>query len=534
MKNMLFTVCIVLCPIASIAPMANGQTDLGPIDADSVLPWMMPLSMPVGGYARNMAAVGDVNADGIPDFAVSVVGMNPGVNGGMVLVYSGKTTFGRGLLSHSTNTLLHVYSAPIDSGDQFGVLSFSFALDGAGDVNNDGHDDVIIGLPEVNNGSSAQAGRVVVLSGIDGSVLSEIIATSNGSRLGYAVAGMGDLNGDGYADVAYSQPYDLFQQFESGKVYVHFGSATGLQASPFFTFDAADFGATDSGWFFGSSIAVTGDLDQDGYEDFLIGAETYPFSFSNSFVNGKVFVISSATEQEIPAFAGASSIVGGVGAGLGHKILGGVDFNQDGTDDIIVSGKTDVAIKMISGNDGTTLLSIPSEAGVTDLFGQSLGHVGDFDGDCIDDLFIGAPGVNVNTASGPITNAGRAYIVSGADGSTLLTVSGETTSGNLGNSIAWLGETTNQANQAFVVGAPMVSHGGPYTGEAYVYQRNRIPGDLNEDGCVDGIDLGILNAAIDETCQPWPVGCPVSDINCDGIVDAADLAILILHLGEGC
>ena len=134
---------------------------------------------------RAVADVGDVDADGVHDVGVGAPGHQ--LNASRVLVYSGDA-LGQGLGA--------VVLLDIPGNGIFGSLStFGYALDGAGDVDGDGHDDLVVGHPFKNG----NRGQVTVQSGADGAQLLRRDGTFN-STLGRQVAGLGDLDGDGVPD----------------------------------------------------------------------------------------------------------------------------------------------------------------------------------------------------------------------------------------------------------------------------------------------------------------------------------------------
>src|SRR5262245_20488438 len=93
---------------------------------------------------------------------------------------------------------------------------------GAGDVNQDGYDDVIIGATD-GNGASTEAGEAHVFSGRDGSLLYTFQAQEPGTAFGAAVGGAGDVNADGYADLVVGARYDDTSAIFAGAVYLFSG-----------------------------------------------------------------------------------------------------------------------------------------------------------------------------------------------------------------------------------------------------------------------------------------------------------------------
>ena len=147
---------------------------------------------------------------------------------------------------------------------------------GAGDVNGDGYADVIVGA----QGYSSHTGRAYVYHGGPSGLSASPAFTATGEGpdnfFGAAVAGAGDVNGDGYANVivgAYGY------SGETGRAYVYHGGPSGLSASPAFTATGA---ATDEN--FGLSVAGTGDVNGDGYANLIVGADGFDSDTGRSYV----------------------------------------------------------------------------------------------------------------------------------------------------------------------------------------------------------------------------------------------------------
>jgi hypothetical protein len=131
-----------------------------------------------------VASAGDVDGDGLPDLIVGVLSdATNGAGAGAAFVYSGR---------NGTPIWSWFGAAP---GDGMGI-----AVDGAGDVNGDGRADLIVGIYR-DDTQGTDAGRAIVYSGLDGTVLLDIFGAQM-SETGGGVAGVGDVNGDGFDDVA--------------------------------------------------------------------------------------------------------------------------------------------------------------------------------------------------------------------------------------------------------------------------------------------------------------------------------------------
>lgn len=212
---------------------------------------------------RSVAGVGDVNRDGVQDFAMGAPRNSTSAPfGGMVRVHSGLD-----------GSLLHEFS---------GVLPFQsmgHSVAGAGDVDQDGYDDIITG-----SGDGIVTGSAQVYSGKDGSLLHWLTggASHAPNHFGERVGSLGDVNGDGYADVIVTAPE---RTLGTGG----FGSArafSGLDGS-------ALFNLSGNGLFdrFGESLATGADLDGDQRPDFAIGSVQSQTPFT-TFGPGEVRVFS--------------------------------------------------------------------------------------------------------------------------------------------------------------------------------------------------------------------------------------------------
>jgi hypothetical protein len=167
-----------------------------------------------------------------------------------------------------TGTVLHTLFSPNEeSGGSFG-----FAVSGAGDTNGDGYADVIVGACYEDTGtgwSDLNAGRAYVFDGYTGLLLYTLISLNGDrrGRFGYSVSGAGDVNGNGYDDVVVGAPYEeaAAHPNDEGLAYVFDGQT----ATPLHTLISPN--AAESGWF-GWSVSGVGDTDGHGYDDVVVGA----------------------------------------------------------------------------------------------------------------------------------------------------------------------------------------------------------------------------------------------------------------------
>ena len=200
-------------------------------------------------FGVDAAAAGDVNGDGYGDIVVSAHGYD--LLTGRAYIYLGSAS---GLASSP--------AASMDGeaqGDYFGV-----SVAGAGDVDNDGYDDVIVGAYYYDN----YTGRAYVYPGSAGGALttaSAVLTGNPGAHFGVSVAGAGDIDGDGYDDVVIGERnYGGY----TGRAYTFRGGAPGLTTVPT---DIIDGPAPDVR--LGSAVAGAGDVNADGYADVIVGSD---------------------------------------------------------------------------------------------------------------------------------------------------------------------------------------------------------------------------------------------------------------------
>ena len=216
-------------------------------------------------------------------------------------------------------------------GDQYNE-SFGISVAGTGDVNGDGYADLIIGAPQFDSGFVFDQGRAFVYLGSATGPSSTPAWTADGGQagawFGYSVASAGDVNRDGYADVIIGARLFDNGQTDEGRAYVYLGSAFGLGTTPAWTAEV-----DQSGAMFGSSVASAGDVNGDGYADVIVGAPG--FDTTVNIDEGRAFVyLGSATGLSTAPFWSAGSNL--FSSAYGASVAAAGDVNGDGLGDIIV------------------------------------------------------------------------------------------------------------------------------------------------------------------------------------------------------
>src|SRR5690606_15084070 len=235
---------------------------------------------------------------------------------------------GRAYLFLGSPAGLSASPAWIVEGDQlYGQFGCSVAA--AGDVNGDGYGDVVIGAENRSIGEST-TGRAFVYHGSPSGLSATPDWIFDGerpdARLGTSVAGAGDVNGDGFADVVIGAPGRYSMGAHEGSAYVFHGSPTGLAAAPAWVQSGVPL------QLFGASVATAGDVNADGYADVIIGA---PRHSNGQDQEGKALVTHGSPNghSTSPAWTVESNQAL---AYFGASVSTAGDTNGDGFADVII------------------------------------------------------------------------------------------------------------------------------------------------------------------------------------------------------
>ncbi|MCB1185415.1 FG-GAP repeat protein, partial [bacterium] len=179
-------------------------------------------------------------------------------------------------------------------GDQAGAL-FGDSVGGTGDVNRDGHADIVVGAPFYDVDGRRDAGRAYVYSGADGTQLYRFDGEFAIDGVGWDVDGAGDMNGDGYDDILVSAPHTDPSGFRnSGSVWAYSGKNGTLLWRH---------NGTNALDYFGSACAAAGDLNGDGVPDAVAGAPTA--DPGGKEIAGSVYMLSGVNGAILRVFHGS-------------------------------------------------------------------------------------------------------------------------------------------------------------------------------------------------------------------------------------
>jgi len=405
----------------------DGSFDLANLDGQS---GFEILSRTEGAHIGNPVGSADINGDGLMDILLGAPELDIADGddlGGVFVIYG------------TINPKSQVYVEDLNGNDGFAIAgtasgaNLGYAISGAGDVNGDGYDDMVVGMPEVRNSVSFYAGEAWIVYGraafpamfeIGDNLNSTLIQGihPNGG-VGVNVSGIGDINDDGFADVAVGTTglNDLL------RTYVVFGGSTlagktilgdSLNGADGFVFNAVELDDD------GPKVNAAGDFDGDGIDDLVISVT----GIAGESIGSESYIIygkSSFPDVVLPSDSGVTTIRGKISFGISSA--GGGDFDGDGFDDIllgngqlgfgpvVVYGRADrpEIIDLRGAFDDDTAILLNTTFVTVDGGVHTANFAGDYDGDGRDDLLTNVFAYDA-TFRNPYMQLQQAFLVFGA------------------------------------------------------------------------------------------------------------------------
>ncbi len=376
--------------------------------------WSYIATQKLANFGHSIACAGDVNNDTYDDIIVGAPGWDESLqypNAGRAFVFHGSAN---GLSADPD----WVHSEPASSNVYYGQ-----SVSDAGDVNGDGYDDVIVGGHMYPTAGGTASGQAYVYygsaSGLESNSSWSAHGTQDAAYFGYSVSGAGDVNDDGYHDVIVGAPGQDYPTTtppgytnNSGIAYVFHGSGNGLSTTADWWYSP---GAGHSWVVFGQSVSDAGDVNGDDYADVIVGAT----GFSNGQDDeGRAYVFhgSASGLTETPSWTAESNQTSAI---FGVAVSGVGNINGDAYDDVIVGAS---GYDAGQSNEGRAFVYLGGDSGLSANyhwtgesnqaganFGATVARAGDVNGDGYDDALVGAPNFDNDQ-----TDEGTAYVYHGS------------------------------------------------------------------------------------------------------------------------
>jgi hypothetical protein len=442
----------------------NGQTDEGrafvyhgsAAGLSTSAGWTAESNQTSANFGYSVSTADDVNGDGYSDVLVGAYRYDNGqADEGRAFVYHGSPS--------GPSTAASWTAESNQASSRYGE-----SVATAGDVNNDGYSDVIVGAPGYDNGQSGE-GRAYVYhgsaSGLGTTAARTVESNLASAELGISVSTAGDVNGDGFSDVIVGAWLFANGQSNEGRAFAYHGSGTGIGSTAAWTRESNQ----ASAWF-GYSVSTAGDVNGDGFSDVIVGAPIYDNGQTNE---GRTYAYhgSASGLATTAAWTGETNVAS---SQLGWSVSTAGDVNGDGFSDVIVSalGEGKVLIYRGSATGLPTSVTWQSIGSSSAFFGWSVSTAGDVNGDGFSDVIIGA-----RRHDNGQTDEGRAFVYHGSAAwpGIVPDWTGESNQAGaeFGYSVSTAGDVNGDGYSDVIVGAHLYDNGSVDEGRAFIYYGNK-------------------------------------------------------------
>lgn len=439
---------------------------------------------------NSVASAGDINGDGYDDIIVGAWQYDHGENGeGRAYVHLGSA--------------LGVNSIPASTmeGDQV-TAYYGYSVACAGDVNGDGYDDIIVGAHQYSNGQTNEGRAYIYHGSATGiNIVPAAILEINQShaQFGCSVSTAGDVNGDGFDDIIVGAKFYDNGQLDEGRAYIFHGSITGIITTP-----AVSLEGNDNGSFFGISVSNAGDINNDGYGDVIVGASYFDdgivvggkvFVYHGSAIGINAIATLTLDCGQASAYFGSSATSAGDinGDGFDDVIIGANQYTNGQN----YEGRVFIYYGSVSGLNPSPILTMESNQ-VSAFYGTSSASAGDVNNDGYGDILVGA-----YQYSNGENNEGRAYLylgsAAGLNTTAELIMECNQTFSYLGTSVTCAGDVNNDGNDDIIIGASSYEEGFNNEGGAFIYLSDYCVAIAEVCNGVDDNCNGLIDDGVTET-----------------------------------